>query len=76
MQGAAALNLAHVAAGRLDGYIAAGPHGWDVAAGVIIVREAGGQVTDFSGGPRWLDKREIVAGPPDLHRQLTKLATG
>jgi len=76
MQGAAALNLAHVAAGRLDGYIAAGPHGWDVAAGVIIVREAGGQVTDFSGGPRWMDKREIVAGPPELHRQLTKLATG
>lgn len=75
MQGSAALNMAHVAAGRLDGYVAAGPHAWDVAAGVIIVREAGGQVTDFKGGPRWMDNRQIVAGPPDLHRQLTKLAT-
>lgn len=76
MQGSAALNMASVAAGRLDGYIAAGPRPWDVAAGVIIVREAGGQVTDFRGGPRWLDKAQVVAGPPDLHRQFVALAAG
>ncbi len=73
--GAAALNLAHVAAGRLDGYVEEGLQPWDVAAGAIIVQEAGGHVTDLAGGKEWLRNGGIVAAPTEMHRQLLKAAT-
>lgn len=68
--GAAALDLAFVAAGRFDGYWERGIKSWDIAAGAILVREAGGFVTDLSGGPDFLTKREICAGNEAIHRQL------
>lgn len=74
--GAAALSLTYVAAGRLDGYVEEGLNPWDVAAGAIILQEAGGQITDFSGGGRWLKNGEIVASNNGLHSQLLTLAQG
>ena len=60
--GSAALDLAYVAAGRLDGYWESGLQAWDLAAGALIVREAGGLVTDYSGEANFLDNGEVVAG--------------
>ncbi len=60
--GSAALDLAYVAAGRLDGYWEMGLKAWDMAAGALIVREAGGFVTDFSGGAEYLETGNILAG--------------
>lgn len=74
--GAAALNLALVAAGRLDGYVEAGVKAWDIAAGAIILQEAGGQITDMEGGRNWLKRGEVVAAPVDLHGPLLKVARG
>jgi len=71
--GAAALDLAWVAAGRYDGFWEAGLAPWDVAAGILLVREAGGFVGDFRGGERMLDRAEIVAGNDRIHNKLTRL---
>jgi myo-inositol-1(or 4)-monophosphatase len=60
--GSAAYDLACVAAGRLDGFFETGLKPWDVAAAALIVKEAGGIVTDFSGGDSWLHSRKIIAG--------------
>ncbi|MCC5855685.1 MAG: inositol-1-monophosphatase [Idiomarina sp.] len=60
--GSAALDLVYVACGRLDGYFEAGLHQWDTAAGDLIVREAGGMVTDFGGGTNQAKSGNIVAG--------------
>ena len=68
--GSAALDLAYVAAGRLDGYWEAGLGPWDIAAGALIVREAGGLVTDFNGDADFLDKGEVVAGNPRIISDL------
>ena len=69
--GSAALNLAYVGAGRLDGFFAASVKAWDVAAGVLIVREAGGVVTGVDGQPFDLDKAHVAVASSDaLHRQL------
>jgi myo-inositol-1(or 4)-monophosphatase len=64
--GSAALDLAYVAAGRLDGYWESGLNSWDIAAGALIVREAGGLVTDFNGDANSLDNGEVVAGNPRI----------
>jgi myo-inositol-1(or 4)-monophosphatase len=64
--GAAALDLAWVAAGRVDGYWELGINRWDIAAGVLLVREAGGYATDPEGGDP-LDSGNIVAANPHLH---------
>ena len=64
--GSAALDLAYVAAGRLDGYWESGLNAWDIAAGALIVREAGGLVTDFNGDANSLDNGEVVAGNPRI----------
>ena len=64
--GAAALDLAYVAAGRLDGYWESGLNAWDIGAGALIVREAGGLVTDFSGEANFLENGEVVAANPRL----------
>jgi myo-inositol-1(or 4)-monophosphatase len=72
--GSASLDLAWTAAGVFDGYFeqALGP--WDVAAGALLVREAGGVVTDWSGDDRaWLTSGDIVVGSPALHAALLEL---
>ncbi len=68
--GSAALDLAYVAAGRLDGYWEIGLHPWDLAAGALLVREAGGVVGDFTGGENFMDSGNIVAGSPKLFHDL------
>ena len=64
--GSAALDLAYVAAGRFDGFWEIGLNAWDMAAGVLLVREAGGLVSDFSGGHDFLESGNIVAAAPKL----------
>jgi len=59
--GSAAVDLAYVAAGRFDGYFEYNLNSYDVAAGIVLVREAGGQVCDFSGGKDMIDRREVIA---------------
>ncbi|MDR1829074.1 MAG: inositol monophosphatase [Methylobacteriaceae bacterium] len=71
--GAASLDMAYVACGRLDGYWERGPHSWDVAAGVVIVREAGGFVTDAGGGDKIFETRSVVCGNEYVHQELLKL---
>ena len=60
--GSASLDMAYVAAGRLDGYWESGLNAWDLAAGALIVREAGGLVTDYSGDGNFLENGQIVVG--------------
>ncbi|HKK14835.1 MAG TPA: inositol-1-monophosphatase [Gammaproteobacteria bacterium] len=64
--GAASLDLAYVAAGRLDGFWEVGLQPWDMAAGVLLIQEAGGIVGDFSGGHDFLDTGNVVAGSPKV----------
>jgi len=74
--GAAALDLADVAAGRLDCFWELTLAPWDVAAGVVLVREAGGVVTTLDGSPEVLQHGSVVAGNPALHRWLLDLVRG
>ncbi len=71
--GAASLDLAWVAAGVFDGFFELALAPWDVAAGGLLVEEAGGVVTDWAGGPGYLSG-DILAGPPAVHRALLELA--
>ena len=71
--GSAALDLAWVAAGRYDGYWEADLQPWDVAAGILLVREAGGFVTDYQGRDKPVERAEIVAGNDRIHNKLAKL---
>ena len=68
--GAAALDLAAVAAGRYDGFWEIGLSPWDMAAGVLMVTEAGGLVTDFSGDDKFMERGQIVAASPKIFTQL------
>jgi len=68
--GAAALDLAWVAAGRLDAYWERNLSPWDMAAGILMVREAGGFVSDIDGDDAMLTKGHIVAGNEAMHRDL------
>lgn len=70
MNGSAALALCYVAAGRYDAWLEAFIGRWDFSAGVLMVREAGGTVTDFYGNPSILDSHHIVAATPALYRPL------
>ncbi len=74
--GSAALDLAWVAAGRYDGFWESNLKIWDVAAGILLVKEAGGFVTDFRGGDRALDRNEFLAANDHLHSKLHKLVAG
>lgn len=67
--GAAAVDLAYVAAGRFEGFYEYNLNSWDMAAGVLLIQEAGGIVTDFSGGDNYLFGGDIVAGGP-VHGEL------
>jgi myo-inositol-1(or 4)-monophosphatase len=71
--GSAALDLAYVAAGRYDGFWEFGLSTWDIAAGIIIVREAGGQISDPGGGSDPLRTGEIIASNVQLHPALVAL---
>jgi myo-inositol-1(or 4)-monophosphatase len=71
--GSAALDLAWVAAGRLDGFWERDLKPWDMAAGILLVREAGGFVSDANGGEKPLDTGSIVAGGEAVHRELLGL---
>ena len=73
--GSAALDLANVARGSFDGFWERGLGPWDVAAGSIIICEAGGKVTDFSGNSRNLNGSEVLASNGLLHRVLRKKIT-
>jgi myo-inositol-1(or 4)-monophosphatase len=68
--GSAALDLAYTAAGVFDGFFEMHLAAWDVAAGALLVTEAGGVVTDFSGGQRWLDRGNIIGASPKVHAEL------
>jgi len=68
--GAAALDLAYVAAGRLDAFWEMGLSAWDMAAGALLIQEAGGLVGDFSGEPDYLESGDIAAGTPKVFSQL------
>ena len=70
--GSAALDLAYVAAGRMDGFWEIGLSSWDIAAGILLVREAGGFVSDMDGGQGMLDNGEVVAGNEVIQRALLK----
>ena len=74
--GSAALDLAWVAAGRFDGYWESNLQPWDVAAGILLVREAGGFITDFRGGERAMERNEYLAANDGLHSRLHKLVAG
>ncbi len=74
--GAASLDLAWVAAGRFDGFWESGLEPWDVAAGMLLVREAGGFVSDYRGGERPIERQEMIAGNDALHSRLHKLVAG
>ncbi len=74
--GSAALDLAWVAAGRFDAYWESDLKVWDVAAGLLLVKEAGGFVTDFRGGERAIERSEFLAANDVLHSKLHKLLAG
>jgi myo-inositol-1(or 4)-monophosphatase len=74
--GSAALDLAWVAAGRYDGFWEEDLQFWDVAAGLLLVREAGGFVTDFRGGEAGLARGQVLAANDQIHSRLHKLVAG
>ncbi|MBN9221816.1 MAG: inositol monophosphatase [Mesorhizobium sp.] len=70
--GSASLDLAYVAAGRMDGFWETGLSAWDIAAGLLLIREAGGFVSDMDGGQDMLDNGSVVAGNEIIQRALLK----
>lgn len=70
--GSAAVDLAYTACGRFDGFYEYGLNSWDVAAGAIIVKEAGGVVSDFSGKENYIFGEEMLASAPDFHLEFLK----
>lgn len=74
--GSAALDLAYVAGGIFDGFFELNLSPWDTAAGAVLVREAGGVVTDFSGGDLWRIRGNTLAGSPGVHRELLDVISG
>ena len=73
--GSAALDLCYVAAGRLDAYYERGVHAWDVAAGALILEEAGGRVSDYRGRGLELEGEEILASNGPLHETLIEVTS-
>ena len=70
--GAAALDLAYVASGRMDGFWEFGLHTWDIAAGVLLIQEAGGIVTDMQGGADYFKTGDVIGGNAVLYEQIQK----
>ena len=71
--GAAALDLCYVAAGYYDGFFETGLNPWDIAAGSLIITEAGGLIGNFTGEADYLYQREVVAGNPKVYGQLVQI---
>jgi myo-inositol-1(or 4)-monophosphatase len=71
--GAASLDLAYVAAGRLDGFWEIGLQPWDMAAGSLLIQEAGGRISDLHGGQEFLERGDILAGNGRIHEALETL---
>lgn len=71
--GSAALNLAYLSAGRLDGFWEIGLKEWDMAAGILLVQEAGGVVTDFSFNDQYIKSGNIITGNIKIHQALYKM---
>ena len=71
--GSASLDLAYVAAGRFDGFWEHGLQPWDMAAGILLVKEAGGVITDMNGGEQMLARGHVLCANEHLHPQLLKL---
>jgi len=70
--GSAALDLAYVAAGRLDGFWESGLSAWDIAAGILIVREAGGVTIDYEGNENYLEHGQIISGNPKIIGEMLR----
>ncbi|MBI4912535.1 MAG: inositol monophosphatase [Acidobacteria bacterium] len=71
--GAAALDLAYVACGIYDGFFELGLKQWDMAAGALLVHEAGGHVSDWQGGGAWWESGDILAGAPGVQKDLARV---
>ena len=71
--GSAALDLCYVAAGRVDGFWELGLNKWDIAAGALIIKEAGGRISDFAGSDAYLESGNVVAGAPKVYSGLSRL---
>ncbi len=71
--GSAALELAYVAAGRLDGFWQPGLKSWDCAAGGLLIREAGGLIGNFKGQDGWLDSGEVLAANPKVFHEMLQI---
>ena len=71
--GMAALTMAYIGAGRLEGYIVSGAHSWDMAGGIAILEEAGGKITNYKGEPYTLDTSEWLASNGHLHDNLVNI---
>ena len=74
--GSAALDLAHTACGIYDGFFEMGLRKWDFAAGVLLVREAGGELSDWQGGEGWVATGDLVAGTQGVRRDLVASFNG
>ena len=71
--GSAALDLCYVAAGRVDGFWEIGLNTWDIAAGALMIKEAGGRISDFRGTDGYLASGDVVGGNPKVYAALSKL---
>jgi myo-inositol-1(or 4)-monophosphatase len=71
--GSAALDLAYVASGRFDGFWELGLYSWDIAAGILLIKEAGGLVSDIHGGENYLKTGNVVSGTPKILKSLLKI---
>jgi fructose-1,6-bisphosphatase/inositol monophosphatase family enzyme len=74
--GSAALGLAYAACGRFDLFVHHMLYPWDIAAGILLVREAGGAITDRDGGPIGIRSEGVIAGAPGAHADFLRLAEG
>ncbi|HEY3202285.1 MAG TPA: inositol monophosphatase family protein [Thermoanaerobaculia bacterium] len=74
--GSAALDLAYVAAGVFDGFFEFRLSPWDIAAGALLIQEAGGELTDFNGGGEYLERGNVVAGSPGVVAGIRRAARG
>jgi myo-inositol-1(or 4)-monophosphatase len=72
-EGSAALDLAYVACGRTDGYWEMNLKPWDIAAGSLLVQEAGGIITDLTGNEGWLESGDILAANPKIMHQMLQV---
>ncbi len=71
--GSAAIDLAYVASGRIEGFFELNLSPWDIAAGSLLITEAGGVITDFEGGEEFLSKGDIVSGSTYVHNEILKI---